>query len=336
MKKAFIRGIEYFLPKKIVTNSDLVEQFPEWTAEKVALKVGVSERHITEEETALDLAEEASKRLFVNNNIDLGSIDFVLLCTQSPDYFLPTSACLLQSRLSLSSRCGALDFNLGCSGYVYGLSLAKGLIVSGVAENILLVTAETYSKFIHPMDKGNRTIFGDAASATLVSTSGFAEIKEFALFTDGRGAENLIVKAGGMKQKQTGKISFDEFSNPISDDYLYMNGAEIFNFTLKSVPSLVEETLKENNLEINDINLFVFHQANRYMLEHLRKKMKISPEKFYYFMEKVGNTVSSTIPIALTEAHKEEVLRGDVLLAGFGVGYSWGGVIIKYKNHEQF
>ena len=195
----------------------------------------------------------------------------MLFCTQSPDYYLPTSACLIQERLGLSTQIGALDFNLGCSGYVYGLSLAKGLIAGGIAKNVLLITSETYSKHLHPRDKGNRTIFGDAAAATLVSTEGFAEIGNFSLGTDGRGAENLIVKKGAMRQVDAlNDLQFDEGGNPKSSDFLFMNGGEIFNFTSEAVPVLVEDVLNKNELKQDEVNLFVFHQANKYIMNYLR------------------------------------------------------------------
>lgn len=329
--KAFIKAISYYLPEKVLTNDELVKEFPEWSVDKIASKVGINQRHVvTEDETSADLATKAAEKLFAENNVDKDTIDFILFCTQSPDYFLPTSACVIQNRLGLQTSCGALDFNLGCSGYVYGLSLAKGLIFAGIAKNVLLLTGETYSKFIHPKDKGNRTIFGDAGSASLISTEGFAEIGHFELGTDGKGANNLMVKSGGMRYwEATNDMTFDENGNPISSDHLYMNGAEIFNFTIEAVPQLVRNTLIKNNLELSDIHLCAFHQANKYMLNFLRKKLKIEEEKFYYYMSEVGNTVSSTIPIVLTEAKKEERLKGNVLLAGFGVGYSWGGCVLK-------
>ena len=334
--KAYISGFSYYLPEHCLTNERLIEAFPEWTLEKVAGKIGIKRRHIAaNNETALDMAVAASNRLFEEYNIEKNSIDYVLLCTQSPEYFLPTTACLLQERLGLSTRCGALDFNLGCSGFVYGLSLAKGLIAGNIAGNILLITAETYTKYIHPKDKSNRTIFGDAACATLISTNGFAEILNFSLGTDGRGANNLIIKSGASRQpRKTDTTDFDEAGNPVSDDYLYMNGAEIFGFTLEAVPQLVVNTLSVNSLKREDISLFVLHQANKYMLDFLRKKMKIEPEKFYYCLENFGNTVSSSIPIALKEAQKKGKLHGSVLLAGFGVGYSWGGCVIKAGNGD--
>ena len=330
--KAYIKAIAYALPAKVVTNDDLVQDFPEWTAEKVVDKLGVKQRHVVSEtETAADLATQAAENLFKENpNIQRDAIDFVLLCTQSPDYFLPTSACIIQHRLGLPTNIGALDFNLGCSGFVYGLSLAKGLVLGGIAKNVLLLTSETYNKHLHPKDKSNRTIFGDAAAACLVSTTGWAEIGNFSLGTDGSGAENLMVKTGGMRYKEKANdLTFDENDNPTSSDYLYMNGSEILSFTLEAVPLLVADTLQKNSMQQADIDLFVFHQANKYILNFLRKKIKIEEEKFYYYIEKVGNTVSSTIPIALYEAKKENKLTGNILLAGFGVGYSWGGVILK-------
>lgn len=330
--KAYIKRISYYLPPKILSNEKLVEEFPEWTVDKIALKVGVNNRHVAgEQETALDMAVAAANNLFVaDSDIQREDVDFVLFCTQSPDYFLPTSACLIQEQLGLRTNIGAIDYNLGCSGYVYGLAIAKGLIIGGIAKNVLLLTAETYSKFLHPRDKGNRTIFGDAASASIISTEGFAEIGEFALGTDGKGANNLIVRTGASREKKAkNDLSFDENGNPVSSDYLHMNGAEIFTFTQKNVPVVVKDTLLKNNLEQPEIDLFVLHQANKYMLNFLRKKMKIEEEKFYYFLSEVGNTVSNSIPLALYEAKRENRLNGNVLLAGFGVGYSWAGVVLK-------
>lgn len=331
MKKAFIKYVAYCLPDKVVTNEAIVNDFPEWSVEKITEKVGVNQRHVAaEDETATDLAEKAAIKLIEENNIDKEIIDFVILCTQSPDYFLPTSACLLQTRLGLRQDIGAFDFNLGCSGYVYGLSIAKGLIAGGIAENVLLLTAETYNKYLHPKDKGNRTIFGDAASATLVSVDGVAEVLDFALGTNGKGANNLIVKSGASRlpEKQNDLV-FDKNGNPVSSDHLFMNGAQIFAFTQRNVPKVINEVLEKNNLAKEDIDMFVLHQANRYMLDFLRNKMDIPEDKFYIFMENVGNTVSNSIPLCLVEAHKENRLKGNVLLCGFGVGYSWGAVILK-------
>lgn len=332
--KAYIKASSYFLPEKILSNEELVHDFPEWSVEKVASKIGITERHVSKKnELSSDLAIAAAEKLFINNSIKREEIDFLLFCTQSPDYYLPTTACLIQERLGLPTSCGALDYNLGCSGFIYGLALAKSLVIAGLAKNVLLITAETYSKYINDLDKSNKAIFGDAAAATLVSDNGKAEIKEFIFGTDGKGAENLIVKNGGMRNPyRTGITELDEDGSIHSDDHLYMNGSEIFNFTIEAVPNLVKQTLAKNFLALENIDLFIFHQANKYILNYLRKKIGIPEEKFYYYLEKVGNTVSSTIPIALYEADNEKKTKGNILLVGFGVGYSWGGVILEYEK----
>lgn len=328
---AYIKAISYYTPNQVLTNEDLVHEFPEWTVEKVASKVGIHQRYISSDnETAGDMALKAAEKLFEEHGIDRNDIDFVLLCTQSPDYFLPSTSCILQDKLGLRQDIGAFDFNLGCSGYVYGLSVAKGVVAAGIAKNILLLTSETYTKYLHPKDKGNRTIFGDAATATLISDTGFAEIGEFVLGTDGSGYEQLIVKSGASRNPMMqNDVCFDDNGNPISSDHLFMNGPDIFTFTIERVPKMVQDLLNKSNLEKDDITLFVPHQANMYILEFLRKKMKIDKDKYYINLANFGNTVSSTIPIALCEAHNEDKLHGHVLLAGFGVGLSWGGVMLK-------
>jgi 3-oxoacyl-[acyl-carrier-protein] synthase-3 len=332
--KACVRAISYYLPEKIVTNEQIVQEFPEWTADKISSKIGIKERYITAgNETAVDMAVKVSSKLFEEYLIDKNIIDYVILCTQSSDYFLPTSACIIQDRLGLPTSVGAIDINLGCSGFIYGISVAKGLLFGEMAKNVLLITSETYSKYIHPRDKGNRTIFGDAAAATLISAEGIAETGNFSFGTDGRGAENLIVKTGAARcRKALNDLTFDDYGNPKSSDYLYMDGSAILNYTLDYFPPLVEDTLKKNNMKMDDVDLFVFHQANKYIMNLLRRKLRINAEKFYCFYENIGNTVSSTIPIALKEAIKENRIKpGDrVLSAAPGLGYSWGGVVFKF------
>lgn len=333
-EKAFIKNISYYLPDYALDNAVLEKDFPEWSIDKIAEKTGINTRYISEvNETSGDMAVKAAEKLFKEHNIDKSTIDYIILCTQSPDYFLPTTACIIQEKLGLETSIGAFDMNLGCSGFVYGLGLAKGLIFSGQAKNILFITSETYSKFIHPDDKSNKTIFGDAAAATLISSEkGFAEIGNFEYGTDGKGAGNLIVKNGALRnQKITDEVIYDEYGNYISDNHLYMNGPEIFLFTLSSVPKLIENVIKKNNLSKENIDLFILHQANKFMLESVRKKCKIESEKFYINLKNCGNTVSSTIPIALYHAKNDRILKKNntILIAGFGVGYSWGGTIIK-------
>lgn len=335
-KTAKITTIRSYLPEKVLTNEDLVKEFEDWSIDKIYEKTGIKERHIAgENECASDLGIEAAKKLFKSGICKPEEIDFLLFCTQSPDYFLPTTACILQDKLGLTKSCGALDFNLGCSGFVYGLSLAKGLIESNLANKILFITAETYSKFINPKDKSVRTIFGDGAAATLIEAAESDDefIGPFVFGTDGKGAENLIVPTGGLRQPKNSNTSIeytDKSGNIRSNDNLFMNGVEIYNFTLETVPVVFNSLLLKANLSINNIDYFVFHQANKFMLEALRKKLGILHERFYNNIENIGNTVSSTIPIALEELIKEKKLKqgNKVMLIGFGVGYSWAGTII--------
>ena len=289
--KAYIKAISYYLPERIVTNEELLQEFPEWSVDKVAAKVGVNIRHLAaSDETAGDMAEKAARKLFAEYGIKAEDVDFVMLCTQSPDYFLPSTACILQHRLGIPTTAGAFDYNLGCSGCIYGLAVAKGLIVAGIAKNVLMLTAETYNKYLHPSDKSNRSIFGDGAAACLVSTEGIAEIGEFALGTDGSGAENLIVKTGAARQKQpTGLSSVDDEGHERFDDYLYMNGGAIFNFTLEAVPAMMKQVLEKNGVEKDNIDYYVFHQANKFMLNTIRKVCVLPKDKFHINLENTGN-----------------------------------------------
>lgn len=307
-----IKAIEYVLPEKILTNEELAQIYKDWSSEKILNKTGIESRHIvSEDECASGLAEKATIKLFESGVIKPEEIDFILLATQSPDYKLPTTACILQDKLGISQTLGALDFNLGCSAFIYGLALAKSLINTNIAKNVLLLTAETYTKYIHLMDKSTRTIFGDAGAATLICDCE-GSIGEFDLGTDGSGYESLII--------------------PTVNANLYMSGLDIFNFTIRVIPQSIKNILEKNNLTLDDINLFVFHQANKFILDYLRKIIKIPEDKFYVNMKDIGNTVSASIPIALKRAEKERKLhKGDkVLLTGFGVGLSWGSTIITY------
>ena len=336
-KRAAIRAIKSFLPEGKLTNEQLAAEFGDWHAGQILSKTGVAVRGVAgANETASDLGVAAGQRLFESGACEPDEVDFLLFCTQSPDYFTPTSACVMQDRLGLKTSCGAIDFNQGCSGYVYGLALAKSLIEAGTASKVLLITADTYTKFINRRDRSIRTLFGDGAAATLV-TSVKAEsemIGPLVLGTDGRGANEIIVPAGGLRCRPTAETALekeDDAGNWRSAQNLYMNGADVFSFALRTVPPAVEELLQKSGLTLDQVDFFILHQANKFILERLRGKMKIPPEKFWIDMENCGNTVSSTIPIALESAlEQQRVKTGDrVALVGFGVGYSWGAAMIE-------
>ena len=326
-----IVAISSFFPSKKLDNNYLSAVFPDWSAEKIFAKTGIRERAIAgDNETAGDLAASAAEKLFSEHSLAPDSIDFLIFCTQSPDYFLPTTACVIHRRLGLRSNAGAIDVNQGCSGFVYSLSLAKGLIASGSARRVLILTADTYSKYIHPRDKSVRTLFGDAGAAVVVdATSAVSEarIGSFVFGTDGAGAYNLIVPTGGARQGRSAASAVeveDQSGNIRTGDNLYMNGSEIMSFTLGTVPAAIRQLEAVTGTPLRSCDYVVLHQANAFMLEALRKKLAVPPERFPLRLEQCGNTVSSTIPLVLEPLVREQGGSGKLAaLVGFGVGYSW-------------
>ena len=335
--QATIKAIASYLPPTKLTNEQLGQEFPNWDIEKTFQNTGVAIRSIAERnECTSDLGVLAAEKLFTQIGCRPEDIDFLLFCTQTSDYFLPSSACVIQDRLGLRTSCGAIDINLGCSGFVYGLSLAKGLIETDLAENILLIVGDTLSKVINDQDRSARSLFSDGASATLISGVEADEMKigPFVFGTDGRGARNLIIPAGGLRIPLTSEtaIAKDDGSGNIrTSQNLFMDGAEIFNFTLRTVPTAVRQLLEKCRMALEEVDFFVFHQANKFMLEALRRKIKIPREKFSINLEFYGNTSSATIPMALEVALSQGQIQpgAKVLVAGFGVGYSWAAAMIR-------
>jgi 3-oxoacyl-[acyl-carrier-protein] synthase III len=338
---AAIAGLEYHLPARTLSSEDLSAEFPAWWVKNIENTTGIQNRHMAApDECASDLAFAAAKKLFDSRVCSPESIDFVLMCTQTPDYYFPTTACLLQDRLGIPTSAGALDYNLGCSGYIYGLGLAEALISSGQASNILFLTADTYTRLIHPKDKSMRTILGDAASATLLKASDVPAplIGPFVYGTDGAGKEHLIVHSGGFRRprsRQEPPETTDENGNVHTEENLSMNGMKVFEFAQARVPVLLEELMRKSGTDMNSVDLFIFHQANRYMLEQLRRGIGIPQEKFHMAFSHCGNTGSSSIPVALKHGLMDgRVKPGSVLaLAGFGVGLSWGATLVRWTGN---
>ncbi|MFC2176626.1 3-oxoacyl-ACP synthase III family protein, partial [Bacteroidota bacterium] len=276
--KARILGIDYHLPDKAVTNEDLDREHPEWGMEKLYDKSGIATRYISaSDETASDLGVEAARKLLQRNLVDLNEIDFLLYCTQSPDYFLPSAACIIQNHLQLGTHIGAFDINLGCSGYIYGLHLAKLLVETGSARTVLFITADTYTKYIHRHDRTVRPLFGDGAAATLVgpSSDGPGEIGHFALGTDGKGANSLIVPAGCFRHPSsadTAREYTDDSGCVRSAANLFMDGRAIFSFAITRIPHAISNLLTMAGLSPDDVDWYVYHQANKYMLENLAQR----------------------------------------------------------------
>ncbi len=337
MHSAKILGIAGQLPAKIETNEDLARQNPDWDMDRIAGKTGIEARHITSDsETASDLGYAAATKLLAKNIVPIAEIDYLIVGTQTPDHFLPSDACILQHRLGLGKHVGAFDYRLGCSGYVCGLQLAKALVETGSSRNVLLITADTYSKIIHPQDRTVRALFGDGGAATIVGRASEAgqHIGPFITGTDGSMSQCLTVPAGAFRLPRSSETSIEktDASGSIrSLDHLYMDGQAIFSFALNTVPSAAKKLLAEANLSSDDVDWWVFHQANRFMLENLVRGCSIDPLKMVYAMQKVGNTVSASIPLAIEEYMIQDKIQAGQRLAlvGFGVGLSWNACLVR-------
>ena len=319
-----IDRIEYYLPKKLETLDDLLIENPNWSYEDIKNKTGITKRFISNKnETALDLATIASKKILDNNKLKL-QIDVLIFVTQSPDYFLPASACIIQNNLGLKTSCMSFDVNQGCSGFVYGLALSSSLIEAKFAKKVLLLCSDTYTKYINKSDRTCRPIFSDGAAAILISANAQSNIGPFELGTDGNGAKNLIVKNGSSRfpinQKQKKEI--------------FMDGANVFMFSMSEVPKCVKNLLKTAKKKIEDIDLFFFHQASKVVIDNILRKLNIPKEKCFCNYDQIGNTVSASIPIALKNAENKGILKkGDLIMTiGFGVGYSWGANLIQWNS----
>jgi 3-oxoacyl-[acyl-carrier-protein] synthase III len=318
-----IRAIEYYLPERAITN-DFLESECGIDPGFLANKVGISTRYAAgPEEAPSDMAVAAAEKLLRLHSVGRQAIGLLMVCTQNPDYRLPTTACIVQHKLGLGTGCIAFDVNLGCSGFTYGLCIAGNFIKAGMVDAALIVMVDQYSKTIDYDDKNTAALFGDAASAILLAPAEHSfGVVDQVLGTDGSGAENLILYNSGI------------VSTPGKGDRLFMNGRKIIEFSLSAVPACVEELLARNKISAKDVKHFIFHQANEYMLRKIQKRMGIPDEKMIIDVKDYGNTVSSTIPIALKNLQDRTPLRrGDLLVfVGFGVGYSWGSVLYKHAD----
>jgi len=296
--------------------------------ELIASKTGIHNRHIAAaDETSSDLGVAACEKLFSDYDIDPASIDFLLFCTQTPDFALPTSACLMQQRLGLRNDCGALDFNLGCSAYPYGLSIADGLIQTGVAKRILFVTAETYSKFIDKNDRSVRTIFGDGAAATLIEPHEQQSLNGFKFGTDGTGASMLCVMPNTPGGFRTTDQEFQPQRKRRWKSEIYMDGPNLIKFTLSEIPKLIDQILESADTSKDELDQYLIHQATFKMIDLLRQQLNVDADRVPVELADVGNTVSSTIPILISQLRQQNRLTKDKknIMIGFGVGLSWAG-----------
>lgn len=332
-----IKGIEYFLPECIVTNNDLHEENPNWEMASIEAKSGVSQRHIArDDETALDLAKRACDRMFSQARYDKSMIDAVIFCTQSPDYLMPSNAFLIHDYLDLPDNVLAFDINLACSGYVYGLTLARALIVAQTASNVLLVTGDTYSKYINKRDRSARVLFGDGASVSWIQSAAYGKgIQDTLLASSGKNFAKFYIPGGACRMpatEDTRKETADESGNIRSKHDIHMDGLGVWRFIQSTVPIQIRRLLERNSLSKDDIDLYVFHQASKMTIDSLTKALRLNTEKVYMDISNIGNTVSTSIPIALKDAMSAgRITEGSrVLISGFGVGLSWGTMIMVF------
>lgn len=330
----FIRDIACHLPERVLTNAELGRTFPQWDMKQVEQRAGVVERHVvSENETALDLAIAACETLLARRPGLREKVDGLIFCTQSEDYILPANSALLHRRLELSDKVFAFDFNLACSGYIYGLMIAEGLLSTGTCKNILLVTADTYSKYIHAEDRSARVLFGDGAAVSWLSGEGPGlRLVGGKCETSGKHYAKFMIPAGGCRLPRTAEtatVTADANGNRRSLENIKMDGMGVLTFVNTHVPPQLHGLLDSLNLGWDEIGLTIFHQASKMALDSLGRILKIPAEKTFSNLDRVGNTVSASIPMALRQAFDEgRVPPGKVLLCGFGVGLSWGSCVL--------
>ena len=316
--KISIDVISHQFGSKKESIDDLISDNPDWDSNKILESTGVEERYISDEsESAMSLGIHAAKK--IDTEI-LKEVDLCIFVSQSPEYALPTTACIIQDELNLKNDCAAFDINLGCSAFPYALSVVSSMLENHLCSKALIICSDTYTKYIKKDNRTCRPIFSDAAAAIIVSRSTNSRIGPFLLGTDGSGAENLIVRN-----------SASNFEDDL-EKTLYMNGSEVLLFTMSNVPKGIKKLLRDSELNIDDIDMFFLHQASKIVMDNIQRKLKISGDKFPTNYDKYGNTVSATIPILMAqEAKKGNLKRGmKILLFGFGVGYSYGGCIVEY------
>ncbi len=324
-----IVGIASALPEAVRTVADEAPSLGAEEMAKTARSIGVQQRHVAPPALCTsDLCFAAAKKLLQDLNWDPQTVTGLIFVSQSPDYELPATACTLQHRLGLSDQCAAFDVNLGCSGFVYGLWLGSQIVTGGGIQRLLLLAGDISTRRLAPQDKSVIPLFGDAGTATALAFDPDAAPIDFELGTDGSGAAAIIIPASGFRQPRTAATK-ERHPGPDgiarSAENIYINGAEVFNFTIKRIPPLVDRVIAAAGRTKEDYDYFVFHQANAFMLQHLGKRLKLPPEKFPITMETVGNTSSASIPLALTMALSAELGKTpkQMLLCGFGVGLSW-------------
>jgi 3-oxoacyl-[acyl-carrier-protein] synthase III len=338
-----IEAIAYALPERVLTNEELARENPTWDMARLLDRTGVESRRIAADgETALDLGYRACLALEKRGRLLRGEIDTIIFCTETPDHPIPPNSCILHERLGLSPNVMAFDITLACSGFVYSLGIARGLVQSGTSRRVLIVTADTYSRLIHPADRSSRCLFGDGAAATIVSGLHDHQSKagddqltvaDVSFGTSGAQYDRFIVRAGGTRlprSADTAKETSDRSGNVRTAEHIEMDGLGVLSFFNTTIPKAVRELLDRNALRIEDVGSFVFHQASKVAIDGIARSLGLNADQLVFDMRTLGNTVSASVPIALRRAQEAGRIRKDrpIVLCGFGVGLSWASALI--------
>lgn len=334
-----ITAIHYCVPQQRLTNDDLVPRFGAQHMESILKMSGIRERRVVAPgETAADLAYWAARRLLDDRQIDPASIDLLIFASQTGDYQVPATACVLHERLGLAHHCAAFDLGMGCSSFPYSLSVAHSMLVAGVARKALVLVAEALTPVIHPQDRGLVPLFGDGAAATLLEPAvGEAGFRGFLLGTDGTGYRSIIMPASGARMPRTAETRaeiVDETGIVRTQEHLHMDGPAVFFFSVQHIPRMIRQALERFQLTIDDLDLVLLHQANKTMVDQIYRVLKVPAEKRFYCLEELGNTSGASTAILLAEAGRQGVLRPGmrVLLAAFGNGLSWGITVFEWDE----
>lgn len=334
-EKATIRAISACVPRNISRNSELGYLIPDEEIEKTISSIGIKEkRYVDDSVCASDLCCKAAEQLLADNNIERDSIDMVLFLSQLPDYKIPATAPLIQHRLGLPNTTAAIDLSLGCSGYVYALSTAMAYVSNPGINRVLLLVGETFSKIVNKMDKVDAPLYGDAGTATIIDKNENAQKSFFILCSDGSGENSVKIKAGGSRVPTTAdtmKVHTEKDGSILSDNEVYMNGMEVFNFVMRVVPKSIKDICTVADVDLKTVGYLVLHQANKFMTDFIAKRIKYPVERVPYCLDRYGNTSSPSIPLTISSELAGRKLS-DAVLSGFGAGLSWGSAYVSLKD----
>ncbi len=332
-KNVGISGMAAAIPRNVIRNYEYTVHFPQEEVKQVVDKIGIFERRFAEPgTTSSDLCFAAAEKLIHDIGIARDEVDLLVFVSQTPDYRMPATSVLLQHRLGLPKSTIAFDLNLGCSGFIYGMSVIYSLMERSSLRKALLLDGETRSRVYSAKDRKTAFIFGDGGVAALIERKKAFGKSYFSLNSDGSKEDLIKMNAGGYRNPSSCETFkekvVDEHGNIRSEEHGYINGAEVFNFVIKEIPPDLKNIMKYAETDVDGIDFFVFHQANDFINSYLVKKMKLNPEKVPSTIARFGNTSSVSIPLTIAAELQNKIQQKRLLLSGFGVGMTWASTII--------